>query len=367
MNYEPIMDAALHLATRGWGRVSPNPLVGAVVCAPDGATLAEGWHEGPGTEHAEVMALRVAGARAAGATLVCTLEPCDRTGRTPPCSRAIIDARIGHVVVAASDPNLGPNAPGFAALRAAGIQVTTGVREEASRRLNAAFERHVRTGRPFVVMKSAITLDGRTAAADGSSKWITSAEARLDAHHLRAWADAVVIGSGTALEDDPALTVRGTDPLARPPLRVLVDARGRVGVDRKMFDSDAPTLVATTDQAPQVLMDSWAAAGAEVMVLGPGAAGGVDLTALLAALGKRDVQGVVVEGGATLAWSLLRDGLVDRLITYVAPRLVGGVAAPGMVAGEGFTPINAAMRFAFTAVTRVGPDLKVEADVHRDR
>jgi diaminohydroxyphosphoribosylaminopyrimidine deaminase/5-amino-6-(5-phosphoribosylamino)uracil reductase len=366
--YEDLMDAALTLAERGWGRVSPNPMVGAVVVDPDGTVLGEGWHEGPGTPHAEVMALGHAGPRAAGSTVVCTLEPCDRSGRTPPCTTALIEARVATVIIAATDPHLGEDAPGARQLRDAGIEVHVGVREEASRRLNAAFERHVRTGRPFVVVKTATSFDGKTAAIDGSSRWITSGEARADAHHLRAWSDGVAVGSGTATADDPALTVREAPGAAgaRPPLRVLVDASGRAPAVGALFDGAAPTLVATTDRAPDARVDAWHAAGADVVPLPSDPEGGVSLPALLDHLGKRDVQGLLVEGGATLAWSFVRDGLVDRIVTYMAPSIIGGADAPGMIAGAGFAPVTAARRLTITHVSRVGPDLKVEADVHGD-
>ena len=203
------MREALSLAERGWGHVSPNPLVGALVVADDGAVVGRGWYEGPrGQPHAEVRALAEAGDRAASATLYCTLEPCDHHASTPPCTRAVIDARVRRVVVGAEDPNPLVDGRGLARLRDAGIEVLDGVLAEEAHRLNAAFERHVRTGLPFVVWKTAASLDGKTAAADGSSRWITSAEARADAHRLRAWADAVIVGAGTVLADDPALTAR---------------------------------------------------------------------------------------------------------------------------------------------------------------
>ncbi|HSL11504.1 MAG TPA: bifunctional diaminohydroxyphosphoribosylaminopyrimidine deaminase/5-amino-6-(5-phosphoribosylamino)uracil reductase RibD [Actinomycetota bacterium] len=365
--YEAHMRGALALAERGWGRVSPNPMVGAVALDRNGDVVGEGWHEGPGTPHAEVMALREAGDRARGGTLVVTLEPCNHAGRTGPCANALIDAGVAHVVVATPDVNPDVRGGGAETLRSAGIGVQVGVLADEARRLNAAFERHVTTGRPYVVLKSAASLDGRTAASDGSSRWITSDEARADAHRLRAWSDAVVVGAGTAIADDPSLTVRvpGLEA-ARPPLRVVVDATGRVSVPRRLFDRAAPTLVATTHRAPDDRIGAWEAAGAEVLVLDDDG-GTVALEPLLEALGKRDVQGVLVEGGATLAWSFVRDRLVDRVVVYLAPKLVGGASAPGILAGDGFAPIAAALAVRFTAVTPMGPDLKVEADVQRDR
>ena len=362
------MRRALALAERGWGRVSPNPMVGAVVVR-DGRVVGEGWHEGPGLPHAEIMALREAGADAArGATVVCTLEPCDHTGRTAPCTQALIEAGVARVVAATGDPNPLVDGAGFARLRAAGVEVVHGPLAAEARRLNEAFERHVMTGLPFVTLKSAATLDGKTAAADGSSKWITGEAARADVQRLRAGADAIVVGSRTVIADDPALTVR--DPAfadARPPLRVVVDSRGAIAADARLFDGAAPTVVATSERAPSARVAEWTAAGAEVLTLDLDASGGVSLLGLMTTLGKRDVQGVLVEGGATLAWSVVRDGLADKVVLYVAPRLVGGVKAPGVLGGPGFAPIAESLALEFSAITRLGPDLKVEAYVYRDR
>jgi diaminohydroxyphosphoribosylaminopyrimidine deaminase/5-amino-6-(5-phosphoribosylamino)uracil reductase len=365
--HESEMRRALALAERGWGRVSPNPLVGAVVVAADGTVVGEGWHEGPGTPHAEAMALARAGEAARGSTVITTLEPCNHFGRTPPCTRALIAASVARVVVGATDPNLEGDVPGLQELRDAGIEVDAGVLEAEARRLNEAFEHHVRTGRPFVVLKSGVTLDGRTAASDGSSRWITSEQARGDAQRLRAWADAIVAGAGTVLADDPALTVREARFAdARPPLRVVVDASGAVPPERSVFDAAAPTLVATTARAPEERVRAWQATGADVAVLDADVRGGVALGDLLDHLGKRDVQGALVEGGARLAWSFVRDDLVDRVVVYLAPKLLGG-AGHGVLDGEGFAPVGEARRLEFERVERIGPDVKVEARVHRDR
>jgi diaminohydroxyphosphoribosylaminopyrimidine deaminase/5-amino-6-(5-phosphoribosylamino)uracil reductase len=362
------MRRALELATRGWGRVSPNPLVGAVILAADGEVLGEGWHAGPGTEHAEVIALRAAGPRARGETLVCTLEPCNRVGRTPPCTGAVIRAGVARVFVGATDPNLGDGAPGLEELRRAGLDVTSGVLGDECRDLNVAFEHHVRTGRPFVILKEAASLDGRIAAADGSARWITSPEARADAHELRAWSDAIVVGAGTVATDDPSLTVRDDRfREARPPLRVVVDSGGRIAPPRRLFDGSAPTWVVTTERTPGDILETWRDVGAEVVVLDRDGDDRVSLGALIEVLGKRDVQGLLVEGGSRLAWSFVRDDLVDRIVLYLAPKVLGGDGAAGIVGGDGFAPVDAARPVTFRRVERIGPDLKVVADVHRDR
>ena len=365
MDDERFMAEAIGLAARGRGLVAPNPLVGAVVLAGD-AVVGRGWHEGPGRPHAEVVALEEAGARARGATLFTSLEPCDHYGRTPPCTNAIIDVGIARVVAAAVDPNPVVNGRGFTRLRDAGVDVHEGVLRDRAVRQNEAFVKHVTTGLPFVTLKMAATLDGRVAARDGSSRWITGEEARADVHRLRAASDAIVIGAGTAVADDPSLTVRDPDYLGRPVLRVVVDATGRIDPGSKIFSSEAPTLVATTERAPEDRRRSWSDAGAEVVVYDVDG-GRVPLGELFADLGKRSVQGAVLEGGPTLAWSAVVAGVVDKLILYLAPKLVGGEHAPGILGGTGVARIEEAIDLELGAVDRVGADLKVEAYVHRDR
>jgi diaminohydroxyphosphoribosylaminopyrimidine deaminase/5-amino-6-(5-phosphoribosylamino)uracil reductase len=360
------MRRALELATRGWGRVSPNPLVGCVLVR-DGRVVAEGWHEGPGTEHAEAMALRMAGGRAAGATAYVTLEPCDHHGRTPPCARALIAAGVEAVIAATGDPNPIVDGSGLRTLRDAGLTVEEGLLADDAIRQNLSFRTHVRTGRPFVVLKMASSLDGKAAARDGSSTWISGEEARADVQRLRAWSDAIVVGSGTALADDPRLTVR--DPAfaaARSPVRVIVDPSGRVTGDRRAFDAAAPTLVATTELAPVSRRQEWLDAGADVAVIDPDATG-VSLPGLMEVLGKRDIQGVLLEGGPTLASSAIRDGVVDQVVLFLAPIVIGGSDAPGWLAGMGAPTLAKAPRMDIVSVDRIGPDLKVVADVHRDR
>jgi diaminohydroxyphosphoribosylaminopyrimidine deaminase / 5-amino-6-(5-phosphoribosylamino)uracil reductase len=362
---EAYLERALGLAERGRGLTSPNPLVGAVVVA-EGRILGEGFHEGPGRPHAEIVALGEAGDGARGATLYTTLEPCDHFGRTPPCTRAIADAGVARVVCAMGDPNPVVDGRGFAALEAAGIEVRTGVLAHDAMRLNEAYAKHVRTGLPFVTWKMAASLDGKVASRDGTSRWITGEAARADVHRLRAAADAILVGAGTALVDDPSLTVRDPGYRGRPPLRVLVDARGRVPETGDLFDIAAPTMVATTSLAPRQRKEAWRARGAEVVEYEP-EGGGVPLPQLLSDLGKRDMQGVLLEGGPTLAWSMVEDRAVDKVVVYLAPKLIGGRDAPGVLGGRGFAPIAQAMQLSVASFDRVGDDLRVEAHVHRDR
>jgi len=364
---EDFMRRALQLARNGLGLASPNPMVGAVLVS-EGRVVGEGWHEGPGTRHAEVMALESAGDLARGATLYVTLEPCCHQGRTPPCAPRVARAGVVSVVAAAQDPNPLVDGSGFRMLREGGVEVSTGVLEDEGRELIAGFARHVRTGLPFVTLKMAASLDGKTAAADGTSKWITGREARDDVQWLRAASDAIVVGAGTAVADDPSLTVRLDGYRGRQPLRVVVDGLGRLPSSAAVLDAAGSTLVATSDAAPGAARRRWEERGAEVLVVGPGdAEGRFDLKVLMACLGKRDVQSVLIEGGATLGWSALEADVVDRLVLHVAPKLVGGATAPGILGGRGVPTIADAVPASIRSMERIGDGLKVVADVHRDR
>jgi diaminohydroxyphosphoribosylaminopyrimidine deaminase/5-amino-6-(5-phosphoribosylamino)uracil reductase len=264
------------------------------------------------------------------------------------------------------DPNPIVDGRGFAKLKAAGIEVLAGIDREEAERLNEAFAKHVRTGLPFVVWKMAASLDGKVASRDGTSRWITGEAARADVHRLRAAADAILVGAGTVLADDPSLTARMPDYRGAPPLRVLADARGRVPAKGDLFNDEAPTLVATTDLAPEERRREWSEAGAEVVVYEP-EGHGVPLGRLMEDLGKRDVQGVLLEGGPTLAWAAVEEGVVDQVVVYLAPKLIGGTEAPTVLGGRGFAPISSALDLRVRSFDRVGEDLKVVADVHRDR
>jgi diaminohydroxyphosphoribosylaminopyrimidine deaminase / 5-amino-6-(5-phosphoribosylamino)uracil reductase len=345
------MRRALELAERGRRTVSPNPLVGCVLVR-DGVVVGEGWHERAGGPHAEVVALAAAGPAAAGATAFVTLEPCAHIGRTGPCATALVAAGVARVVVALADPN--PVAAGGAeVLRAAGVPVEVGVADEEARRQNAVFLHGVATGRPFVVAKAAVSLDGRIAAADGTSRWLTGAAARERAHALRAEVDAVVVGSGTVLADDPALTVRLPGFDGPQPLRVVLDGRGRTPSDARVLDGMAPTLLLSRDPGR---LAAAAAVGAHVERVPAGRdGGGVDLGAALAALWEREVRSVLVEGGAAVLHALLAADLVDRLHVHVAPVLLGDAARP-LLAGPWAATLADAPRFALEEVERVGDD-----------
>jgi diaminohydroxyphosphoribosylaminopyrimidine deaminase/5-amino-6-(5-phosphoribosylamino)uracil reductase len=348
---------AVELARNGLGTTSPNPAVGAVVLDARGSVAGEGWHEHAGGPHAERVALDAAGSRARGGTLVVTLEPCAHTGRTPPCVDAVLAAGVARVVYAVADPVAG-HGGGTDWLRASGVATEADVERDAAERGNEAWLTSARLGRPFVTLKLAVTLDGRVAADDGSSRWITSAEARADAHVLRGQCDAVAVGISTVLIDDPHLTVRNNSELAtRQPLRVVADSTGRTPAGARVADGTAPTLIATTAAGVGPL----AASGpekADVVELPAAADGHTDVPALLAELRDRDVIHLLVEGGPKLAATFLDLDLVDRIVAYVAPAVMGS-GRSAVEGGRGTPGIDALRRFRLDDVTQVGGDARL--------
>ena len=326
----------------------------------DGRVVGEAAHEGSGTPHAEALALRQAGAGARGATVYVTLEPCVHEGRMPPCAPALIEAGVARVVAALEDPDERVRGRGFAYLRDHGVDVEVGLLAAEAEELNRTFLHHRRTGRPWVSLKLALTLDGRLAAPDRSSRWITGEEARRLVHRRRAEVDAIVVGAGTAVVDDPQLTARDV-PAPRQPARVVVDGAGRVPPWARVFDTGV-VIVATTAECPSEAQVAWKDAGAEVVVL-PSADRGVDLAALLDHLGERGCLEVLCEGGAELATSLLRADLVDRLELHTGPVIVG---RGGPDIGDlGIANMGDATRWALVSADRMGQDVVTVYD--RDR
>jgi len=351
------MREALALAAHAVGLSDPNPRVGCVIVGADGRLAGRGHTQEAGGAHAEVMALRDAEARGVdvrGATVYVTLEPCAHHGRTPPCADALVDAGVGRVVIALRDPNPLVSGRGAARLEGAGIVVQWGGGGEESRELNIGFVSRMERGRPWLRLKAAISLDGRTALADGTSQWITGEAARSDGHAWRKRASAVLTGVGTVREDDPRLDVRLVAS-ARQPVRVIVDSRLETPATARILAPPGSVLVyAAVDDAErrQAIEDQ----GAEVVLL-PGSAGKVDLSALVADLGKRGVNELHVEAGEKLNASLLAAGLVDELLVYVAPRLIG--SGRGVASLAPLARLDEALGFAFTSVERVGADLRV--------
>lgn len=360
MSAERFMRRALALARRGAGRVSPNPLVGAVVVR-DGEVVAEGWHRGFGQDHAEVDALRQLGGRADGCELYVNLEPCcHRDKKTPPCTDALLASGVRRVVCDMVDPNPRVSGKGITTLRNGGIDVETGVLEDACRRLNAPFERWITTGRPFVTLKLAATIDGRIAERGGNSRWISSPESRRLVHRMRAACDAVLVGGGTLRQDDPLLLptlVRSP----RTPLRVVLAGRLDVPAGSKLLATaaDGPVLFVGASVADPARCEALRARGVEVVCL---PADGTEVAPgdLLALLGQRGVTSVLVEGGAAVASSLLAARAVDRLVVFVAPMLLGDPLARPMADDLGIRALADSLRFRFDRFRRSGPDALLE-------
>jgi diaminohydroxyphosphoribosylaminopyrimidine deaminase/5-amino-6-(5-phosphoribosylamino)uracil reductase len=358
------MAAALGEAERGRGLTSPNPMVGAVVVRDD-RIVGRGFHARAGGPHAEVEALRAAGDRANGATLYVTLEPCNHAGRTPPCVDAILAGGIRRVVTATRDPNPRVRGGGAEALRARGLEVHVGCLEAEARALNRVFFTAMRWRRPHVTLKCAMTLDGKIAAFDGQARWITGEDARRHAHRMRSESDAVLIGIGTALADDPALTVRLAEPWPREPLRVVVDSRARLPLDARLIGAGDPAraVVAVADEAPADRLARLAARGVTVLSC-KSRDGRIELADLAARLHALDVMGILLEGGSELNGAFVEAGLVDRAAVFIAPMLLGGAAAPAAVGGRGRALADALWLEAVTT-TALGRDWLVEGDVVR--
>jgi diaminohydroxyphosphoribosylaminopyrimidine deaminase/5-amino-6-(5-phosphoribosylamino)uracil reductase len=370
---EPSPDDALWMlhaaALAQRSRPSPNPRVGSVVVR-DGEVVGEGWHHAVGADHAEVAALKSAGARARGATVYVTLEPCNHHGHTPPCTDALIAAGVARVVIGVRDPN--PHVPGggLEKLRAAGIEVSTDVESEACGRVIRAWRHFVVRARPFVVLKTGMTLDARIATRTGESQWITGPDARRDAHRLRAHADAVLVGLGTVLSDDPMLTPREV-PLPGPaPLRVVLDSDLRIPVTSALVRtaSNTPTLVVHAQDAPADRASALQALGVETLAVARTGAH-LSLEEALAALGRRGIVELLVEGGGTIHGAFLDAHAADAVVCYIAPVLVGGREAVPAFGGAGVARLTDAHRLTGLQLEHVGADLKVSAEiahVHRD-
>jgi diaminohydroxyphosphoribosylaminopyrimidine deaminase/5-amino-6-(5-phosphoribosylamino)uracil reductase len=357
---EKWMRIALDLATKARGQTSPNPLVGAVVVA-DGVLVGSGFHPKAGAPHAEVYALEDAGVLAQGATMYVTLEPCSHFGRTPPCADAVINAGIRRVVVAMTDPNPRVSGRGAARLRYAGIDVEVGLLEEEAQRLNASYITYMTKQRPHVIWKAASTLDGKVATRTGESRWITGIKARELVHTVRSQTDAIMVGIGTVLQDDPQLTARsagGDTTSLRQPLRIIVDSMLRIPLRARCLDPQLPgqTIVATTSAAPADKLDALRNSGVKVWQ-GTAQSGKVDMVGLLNDLATMQITSILLEGGPMLAGSMLDARLIDECMIFVAPKLFGGTEAPGLLGGLGVaSPDQAAIISQLTWQT-IGEDL----------
>jgi len=362
------MKLALRLAAKGAGWVSPNPLVGAVV-VKDGRIVGQGYHRRVGAAHAEVEALRQAGEAARGADLYVTLEPCNHQGRTPPCTEAVLAAGVARVLIATLDPNPRVAGGGAAYLQSRGVTVETGLLEAEARQLNEAWFHYLNTGLPWVMAKAACSLDGKIATVGGESQWLTGEAARAYGHRLRHQADAILVGINTVLSDDPQLTTRlpfrktenrkpKTENRGKDPIRVVLDSRLRLPLTSRLLhlNSPAPTWVACTDAAPPQKVREVERLGAEVLVL-PQAAGRVSLPDLLRFLGGRQVQSLLVEGGAEVLGSFFDQNLVQLFHFFYAPKFLGGQRARGVLGGQGVVHLLDAPQAGNLTVRRFGPDL----------
>lgn len=367
------MQRALELASRGSGSTSPNPLVGCVVVR-DGVIIGEGWHELYGKPHAEVNALRTASSSSPtatqGATLYVTLEPCNHHGLTPPCSQAIVDAGIAHVIYALADTN--PRAAGGARfLSSHGIEVSTGVLAAEACYLNRFFLKHMATNRPYVIAKTATSLDGRVATRTGHSQWITGPEARQRGHELRLAVDAILVGADTVICDDPSLTVRLPESIVNPdtirhPRPVVLDSTGRVPLTAKLLNGSLPTrtLIATTYKMPNDHRLALESHGFEVLTIPNNANGiGMDPAAILDALGQRGIHSLLLEGGAAVHGSFRDVKLIDEIWTFMAPMIIGGSDAQSSFAGLGSASLSDATQLVDIRTEKVGPDLLIRARV----
>ncbi|HEY8344054.1 MAG TPA: bifunctional diaminohydroxyphosphoribosylaminopyrimidine deaminase/5-amino-6-(5-phosphoribosylamino)uracil reductase RibD, partial [Bacillota bacterium] len=356
-----MMRQALCLARKGLGRTFPNPAVGAVLVR-EGKIVGAGYHAVAGGDHAEAVALAAAGEAARGSTLYVTLEPCCHHGRTPPCTAALIKAGVTRVVAAMPDPNPRVGGDGLKILAEAGVRVECGLFAEEARRMNEAFIKYITSGRPFITLKAAVSLDGKIAAHTGDSRWITGIAARRYVHRLRSWAAGVMVGVGTVLKDDPNLTCRWRTPAyqqggpiaygkVKPiefketstggedvfqPVRIVVDSKGRTPLHAKVLQNQdtAPTLIAVTEEAPSEKIERLRQTGARILMI-PSVDGRVDLSALALRLAADGITSILLEGGGTLNSAAVQAGIVDKLQIFIAPKLIGGASAPTFLAGVG--------------------------------
>ncbi len=354
------MDLAIAMAKMGWGATNPNPLVGAVVVKDD-LVIGRGYHRGPGEMHAEMEALSDLGDETRGATLYVNLEPCCHFGNTPPCVNIIKEKGITRVVAAMKDPNPKVNGKGIDALKQSGIEVLVGVLEEEAVKLNEIFVKYISSDLPFVIMKSAMTLDGKTACENGDSFWVSGEEARNEAQYVRRRVASIMVGVNTVINDNPRLTVRVPREETRNPLRVVVDSTGKTPADSYIVETaqEIPTLIATTelinDMHEKVLLDK----GVVLLKL-PSLNGKVDVISLMRHLHSMGVDSVLLEGGSRLNASCVNAGVVDKLMVYVAPKILGGENALTLVGGEGINAMKDALPVRFMTVRRIGEDICIE-------
>ena len=356
---EQYMRQALSIAKYAFGRTSPNPMVGAVIVS-DGRVVGQGWHRQAGTPHAEIHALQQAGDLAQGATMYVTLEPCSHYGRTPPCADKLIASGIKKVVVAMDDPNPLVAGQGIKKLREASIEVVEGVLATEAATLNEIFIKHISTQMPFVVVKSAMSLDGKIASFTGHSKWITGPESRERVQKIRDCYDAILVGIGTVIADNPSLTTR-LPYKGKNPIRIIIDSLARTPLDAHVLtDGLALTIIVVTHEAPKGRIDALRACGVEVLVAKV-KQNGVDLRQLFKELAGRGITSILIEGGASINASVFEENLVDKIYWFIAPKIIGGQSALGPVGGQGVADVNQAYLFEDMNTELIGQDILISA------
>ena len=357
------MQMALSQASKGLGKVNPNPFVGAVIVRGNNI-IGSGYHEQFGGPHAEINAIRNANERVEGATMYVTLEPCSHYGKTPPCADALIDAKIAKVVIAMTDPNPWVSGRGIDRLKENGIEVEVGLLEKEALELNRVFIKFIQTKLPYVVMKTAMSLDGKIATATGHSQWISSPESRQYVHGLRNELKGIMVGVNTVITDDPELTTRLNGETDRNPIRIVVDSKGRIPLSARMLKDGAtnPVIVATTLGSPKEKRLFLEEAGHKVLILAE-YYGKVDLIQLMVELGKLGIDGILLEGGGTLNESALKSGIVDEIRFILAPLLLGGRDAITPIEGTGFNTVDEGIRLYHMTTSRIGDDILVTGRV----
>lgn len=361
------MKRALELAQKGAGYTSPNPLVGAVI-VKDGRIIGEGYHEVYGSHHAEVNAFNNAAEDVEGATMYVTLEPCSHYGKTPPCANKIVEKKIKKVVIGLEDPNPLVAGKGIEILRSSGIEVVTGVLETEGRKLNEIFLKYITTSLPFVILKTAMTLDGKIAAYTGDSKWITNEASREFVHQLRHRVTGIMAGIGTILADDPMLNTRLKDGKGKDAHRIIVDSNARTPLTARILnmESDANTIIAVSEQADKEKIKHLKDKGAEIIVT-PQKDGKLDLQYLMKELGQRKIDGILLEGGGTLNYSALQEGIVDKVHAFIAPKIIGGKDAKTPVEGMGKAYVRDAIDIENIEVSRFGSDVMITGYIRKER
>lgn len=359
------MQRALELARKGRGFVSPNPLVGAVI-VKEGKMIGEGYHEVYGGAHAEVNAFKNATEDVAGATMYVTLEPCSHYGKTPPCAKAIIEKGIKEVIIGAEDPNPQVAGRGIKLLRESGIEVTTGILEEESKRINEIFFKYITTKLPFCVLKTAMSLDGKIATRTGDSKWITNELSRAYVHELRHRLTGIMVGVNTIVQDNPSLNTRLSGKKGSDPIRIVVDTSARIPLEAHILHlkSQARTIIATTEFAKEDKLKQLEALGAQIIIM-PLKKNRVDLNDLMRKLGENNIDSILLEGGSELNYSALEAGIIDKVCAFIAPKIIGGQHAKTPVGGDGRAFVKEAFELSSVKWKNFGEDVMIEGYIER--